>query len=58
MSSICWRKSSHSTSDQACLEISAARDVIHVRDAQAPQRGYFSTPIAAWAVYIAAIKAT
>ncbi|WP_217179729.1 DUF397 domain-containing protein [Streptomyces sp. AC495_CC817] len=50
-----WKKSSHSDSKGACLEIKA-HGVLLVRDSKAPNKGCVTCGVAAWTDFVESIK--
>lgn len=52
-----WRKSSRSSTGNACVEVGALADAAAVRDSKDRAAGYFVADRAQWSVFIAAVKA-
>ena len=53
----CWRKSSYSSGNGACVEVALLRDTIAVRDSKDPDGPSLAFPAAAWTAFAAEIMA-
>lgn len=59
LSTAIWRKSSYSdgTNPNSCIEVADGFDVVPVRDSKDPQGPALVFPPAAWAAFLADVKA-
>lgn len=52
-----WRKSSWSNQDSACVEVAFLDGYVAVRDSRTPTSGVLTFSAAAWAAFLAGIRA-
>lgn len=49
-----WRKSSHSSQNNSCVECAVLAEFVSIRDSKAPEAGTLTVNRAAWAAFLAA----
>ena len=57
VSTLIWRKSSHSVGNGQCVEAAAVPATVIVRDTVSPAGGHLQFSAAAWQEFIAQVKA-